>query len=930
MLRRNAAEKRPFPSLTLLLFIPLLLLAFWLRLHNIEAFSFWTDEGLTSLRSGYTVSEILSNRIIIQEGITTDTHPPLYYLIIHFSSQLFGGSDFAIRFPSTLASILLLPLMIQFGRRLGGKKLGAVVGILTAVNPLQITYAQEARMYTLIVLLAASTSYLLWRMLVTNKWRRYGGQTILLTGLMIYTHYSAVFLIAAQFVFVGWLLWRNGQRRLVGGTAVLLFLITIPLIPLTVPRLFTGAEAAYYPVPPLVIFRDVVQNFSFGTTLDFSAPLIQLLIMGTAVLLFIGFVTLPSWLHRLFLLSYLLAAPVGIALLSIIKPMYLGVRHIMIGSPALLLILAQAIIWLAASMKNSAKNSATSYRKAGWGTAVVVATAVLSLGTVRAIDNLYNDGNYAKDNFRDLIQYIEQNAGENDLIIYNDGILLATHAQYQQRNLPVTAVPIYPRRAPDSMEILPDLAAQYDRIWFLPDPPDDGRDANKQVQTWLDDNLQRLDTFNTFGTGALLQVIVYTTGPTQTAATSSGGQAVLPTTAIEWANYPTLTGFDAKFAQPTSLATLWIDLFWQGDAPNPEQQIRFVLRGDDGQDWVTVERPFTNNPNWASALQMRQSYPIGIPPGTPPGTYELLIQPVGAEVRSLTTVTLAASNRLPDSVKRPFNQPAITFQNGLTLIDTVIPTEVRPGHALPLQLYWQASSPLPTSNLHYNLQIIAPDGSLFRELSGKPAPEWIEQWPQENLLVANTGIYFPPDTTSGRYQIRGQLREGDKIIEGRPFFWPFHNEAVLMGEIKVVPWPLETTLPQNVSRTDAQFGDAIQLYGYDLAIEPAALQLTLYWQALAVPEKDWFVFVHLLNEAGEIVVQRDVIPAEGLRPTQGWRSSELITDAHEMLLPPGLPAGEYRLVVGLFEAETLLRPFVSQNNLPQPDNLLFLQEISLP
>ncbi|MCA9962579.1 MAG: hypothetical protein KC443_26275, partial [Anaerolineales bacterium] len=87
-------EKRPFPPLaTTFILILLLWLAFALRLHNLDAFSFWTDEGLTPLRSSYPITEILSNRIIIQEGITRDTHPPLFYLIIHFTRQLFGDTD---------------------------------------------------------------------------------------------------------------------------------------------------------------------------------------------------------------------------------------------------------------------------------------------------------------------------------------------------------------------------------------------------------------------------------------------------------------------------------------------------------------------------------------------------------------------------------------------------------------------------------------------------------------------------------------------------------------------------------------------------------------------------------------------------------------------------------------------------------------------
>ena len=101
-----------------------ILLAYGLRLINLGAFSFWTDEGLTPLRSGYSIIEILSNRILIQEAISKDTHPPFYYLIIHLTQQLWGETDFAYRYPSLLAGVLLVPLLYQFGRRLQNKRVG--------------------------------------------------------------------------------------------------------------------------------------------------------------------------------------------------------------------------------------------------------------------------------------------------------------------------------------------------------------------------------------------------------------------------------------------------------------------------------------------------------------------------------------------------------------------------------------------------------------------------------------------------------------------------------------------------------------------------------------------------------------------------------------------------------------------------------------
>ena len=91
--------------------VGILLLGYALRIANIDAFSFWTDEGLTPLRSSYPLSLILRNQIIIQDVVTIATHPPLFYLMIHFSRQLFGETDFAFRYPSLLASVLTIALL---------------------------------------------------------------------------------------------------------------------------------------------------------------------------------------------------------------------------------------------------------------------------------------------------------------------------------------------------------------------------------------------------------------------------------------------------------------------------------------------------------------------------------------------------------------------------------------------------------------------------------------------------------------------------------------------------------------------------------------------------------------------------------------------------------------------------------------------------
>ncbi|MEW5989657.1 MAG: glycosyltransferase family 39 protein, partial [Chloroflexota bacterium] len=657
------------------------------------------DEGLTDLRSSYSLAEILSNRITIQEGVTKDTHPPFYYLLVYFTRQAFGRSDFAFRYPSVLAGLLLIPLLYQFGRRLPLAPFAPYSGLLAAglaaINPLQIWYAQEARMYTLLALLATAASYVLWRTLNTSHLtnRALFGRLMLyglLAGLAVYTHYTAVFLVAGQGLFWAWFLWRRGLRRVILGILAAGFLASLPLLPLTLPRLFTGAEANYFYVPPWIMLQDIVHGFGLGLTVDFSQWSIKLLDVGLALVLLAGVLgrvkgSLSSSrfpLHVAFLLVFLLSAVLGLALGSLIKPMYMGARHIMVGSPALFLLLARGLVIVHSPSRRLLP---------------LLAGLVLLAGPAVSLYNLYDDPHYAKDDLRGLIGAIEEQAGNHDLVLYNNAILLAQHEHYRRRlDLPVTALPVYPYWAgPETEQQLAELVSQYRRVWFVSDPPADHRDDDRRVRRWLDDHTLLAGWSNFHGRTMIVEVFTYLTTPYQMALPLDA-QPV----AIEWPGLPALSGLRLDTPGPAALPTLWLELFWQGQRESPPtgRQLRFVLRGPDGRDWL--DNSFPLQPNrpaaWSSSPVVSLAYGLTIPPGAPPGEYELLALPwdkasqaaVGQWQR-LTTVTLAPTSQWPLLPDWPFDPAGrLVFGNGLELVGQAQPAgPVRPGHSMVVDLY---------------------------------------------------------------------------------------------------------------------------------------------------------------------------------------------------------------------------------------------------
>jgi uncharacterized membrane protein len=82
------------------------------------------------------------------------------------------------------------------------------------------------------------------------------------------------------------------------------------------------------------------------------------------------------------------------------------------------------------------------------------------------------------------------------------------------------------------------------------------------------------------------------------------------------------------------------------------------------------------------------------------------------------------------------------------------------------------------------------------------------------------------------------------------------------------------------------------------------LRLRLFWRVEATPDRDYTVFVHLLDTAGQLAGQGDNPPLGNSWPTGRWRPGDLVPDYYMVALSPELPAGEYVLSVGMYDPAT--------------------------
>ncbi len=148
--------------------LTLILLAFALRAHNLDAQSLWYDEGVTAHVAQFGVADLV-------RWTADDIQPPLYYLVVAGWGRLAGWSEWSLRFVSVFFGTLTIPLLAVLARRLTRSRTAAVLAALfAALHPALLYYSQEARMYAMLVALGVSVAYCVLRL--NGEWRMANGE----------------------------------------------------------------------------------------------------------------------------------------------------------------------------------------------------------------------------------------------------------------------------------------------------------------------------------------------------------------------------------------------------------------------------------------------------------------------------------------------------------------------------------------------------------------------------------------------------------------------------------------------------------------------------------------------------------------------------------------------------------------------------------
>ncbi len=370
-----------------------------------------------------------------------------------------------------------------------------------------------------------------------------------------------------------------------------------------------------------------------------------------------------------------------------------------------------------------------------------------------------------------------------------------------------------------------------------------------------------------------------------------------------------LTGYNLSRAVVPAGETFDVDLAWQTlQTPTGRYQSNLWLAGTDGLIWSDQEthrpRVYEDAPAtlfWQPGQWAWDSREVQVLPGTPPGRYDLVLTYFPLDTLQPLTLTSADGATLGPmavigqvEVTRPDTPPTFTPQfpldtatGGLRLLGyNQDRQEAAPGDPLLLTLFWEKTAEMtPADTVRLALQ----------DASATTARSWSLPPVQES---------YPPTNWQVGERLRGQhLLTLPAGLESGTYTLVL--EDVTLGQVQVMaPTRLFTPPPFAIPVVDGTFAGQLALVGYTLSCAEQACQLNLVWQGMAEMSVSYHIFVHLLDENGQLVAQADGQPAGWARPTTGWAAGEFILDEHGLTWPEGEPGEAWQLRVGVYDPGT--------------------------
>ncbi|MGD8996650.1 MAG: glycosyltransferase family 39 protein [Anaerolineae bacterium] len=835
-------------------------------------------------------AEIIRNR-------ANSLHPPTYFLALSGWTALAGNSEFSLRFLSVCGNMLAVPMIYQVSRKLFADRwTGYLAALFIAVNPANIVYAQETRVYALLpvaYLLVISYS------LTPNALRtRRDWLYLALSELAcLYLHLFSVFiLLAVNLLLLMTRLWRSQRQAwrrwivslLIVGLLWGAWLLTVWHLGSDVPAKVSSRDWRASGISLRRFYRTVWTYLNTGLVgIEKLTPVKYALrtvgcVAALATPLALAF---DRRRNSLFVVLGALVLPLlGAYPVWYMRPLA-HPRYLLFLVAPLLLVLARATVTLLKTRRV-------------WIVSFALLGSVLVSDLMGLEQALFEEQHFRFD-ARGLSSAIAESAtaGEVALMPPKDYSLWYYDPAPAE---PVTLPGVMGTSGGDmAVERLSSELKDRPGAFLVTYPELRTVDPRDQVPFLLEKNGRLIDRFVV----DRMRVDHYALGPKWMLPSLTRTEAPCGPLA--------LTGVYTEATTEDGAVTA--ALRWQLRDPI-DGDLKVVVRLWDGARQIASADVRLLNEQarptslWEEGDEAVNYYVLPLPLGTPPLTYSLSVRVYGEGSPTWRTgetwLPLGSVQLSPTSGQRsdPYDSwrnadwrssPVPEVADGLLLEGYATrPDVLKPGDTLYVTLRWRAlvgSLPhyAPVLTLHHDGTVVARDrGTLFERYI-------TERWEGDELLIETRQLSIPATLDTLQLMLR---------VEGR---------VIRLGEVSVTRDALRWDVPATAQPACARLADVAQLVGYDWRVvsdQPRVWELTLYWQALdgAPSELSYTVFTHLLAPDGALLAQHDGLPARGTRPTTTWVAGEIVDDGHRLRLSREY-TGPATLQVGMYDLTTMTR-----------------------
>jgi mannosyltransferase len=392
--------------------------------------------------------------------LAKDVHVPLYETMLHFWIVFFGNGVATVRILSMIFFVLSIPSLYMLGSYAYNRRVGVLASILFCISPFMNWYGNEARMYSLFVLVTILNQYFfirLWREKNSAAW---WGYTI--TGLLgVYTHYffALPLLTQAVFYFFNRDIFEKKALKKFIRTAIILTIAILPWVLYVVHLDQISNSAPLIEAPTTVDLFNTFSQFIFGFQND---HLNTILVSLWPITIILAFITLRKnqGLKKetlFFILSLLFPIVLTFAESAVYTPVFLS-RYLIFTLPSLYIFLSSVILSYRHRLQVAVKF-------------ILILVMLLTLGV-----EIVNANAPVKENYRDASNYLMQNASADDIIVVSAPFTIYPVQYYYNGPATLTTLPIWnqletgpvpPFIASELPTQVGELTANHANLWLL-------------------------------------------------------------------------------------------------------------------------------------------------------------------------------------------------------------------------------------------------------------------------------------------------------------------------------------------------------------------------------------------------------------------------------------------------------------------------------